>query len=641
MSSNGLTRNPVAALLAALVIHAAHAAPAHGWDNVDRYRTLELTLRETAPAGEEDWTGLAGVAFDTARDPITFTNYDTPDPGSFGSARTAILSFGSQTDGLGNATFGTQADGTACKKDDNRIYGRVWDIRYLWSVTRDTPPYRGCATNTHLMYNRLLQAVRECGPVCFVDVASLSNIELISSELRGAIGGWIVNNKIYDNPRLVLRITEGIIGGPIRLVANEVNDFSSVIRDGKGKVEVYIVPFATAPGRPLAGLWSHAKLFAVHDVSGRKYKALIGGQNHWHAYDHYRPPYDSNTLIEGLAATLPSLQLDAALRRLNQVVAPATIGRNLRWGPLTKNSVLNQPFRWLEVPFIPASFARFSAIHNRDIRNVNPDKTALPHARTKAFVSLMDMGSYSAPGPRGRTISWALSALTIAEEDTIRVFQQQLCRAAEVLWDGNCSHRSLNTAVGSLVFRALTAARNEGVPGRDSRGVRVLTSSSPPIGNGGYDSPTRDKVRHSLYVTGASIVCKGDGYREFRFDPDNLRTFDNKPGTGTCAAAVVRALNKKFNWRTTTALLNGTENRQDVGVHHKLMMFGQGAMYQGSYNLYQSGIAAATDYDSKLVENGGIIFDPQYVGEQVKAFDEAWDHATYIMGALRPIVVPF
>jgi hypothetical protein len=55
-------------------------------------------------------------------------------------------------------------------------------------------------------------------------------------------------------------------------------------------------------------------------------------------------------------------------------------------------------------------------------------------------------------------------------------------------------------------------------------------------------------------------------------------------------------------------------------------------MFQGSFNLYPSATNAGGTYDSKLVENGAIIFDPDYVNAQANAFDDAWSHAYHIMG---------
>jgi hypothetical protein len=57
-------------------------------------------------------------------------------------------------------------------------------------------------------------------------------------------------------------------------------------------------------------------------------------------------------------------------------------------------------------------------------------------------------------------------------------------------------------------------------------------------------------------------------------------------------------------------------------------------MFQGSFNAYPSATTSGTGttYDSKLVENGAILLDPDYVNAQVNAFDEAWASATPIIG---------
>jgi hypothetical protein len=83
-----------------------------------------------------------------------------------------------------------------------------------------------------------------------------------------------------------------------------------------------------------------------------------------------------------------------------------------------------------------------------------------------------------------------------------------------------------------------------------------------------------------------------------------------------------------------TAYMNGAAGRQQAGLHHKLVMFGREAMVQGSFNGYPSEVTSdvSTTYDSKLVENGTIILDPDYVNDQVSAFDEAWAYASPIIG---------
>jgi hypothetical protein len=80
------------------------------------------------------------------------------------------------------------------------------------------------------------------------------------------------------------------------------------------------------------------------------------------------------------------------------------------------------------------------------------------------------------------------------------------------------------------------------------------------------------------------------------------------------------------------AFINGFGPRQTVGLHHKLVMFGREAMFQGSFNAYPSAAGEFSTFDSKLVENGGIILDPAYTTNQVDAFEEAWSTAVPIIG---------
>jgi hypothetical protein len=97
--------------------------------------------------------------------------------------------------------------GARCLWNDGRNYGTKTDIRFYQSVAAAAPAWPACATNTHLAYNDLLRAVRSCGERCYVDIASLSNINVIRAELRGAIEGWLVGKPA--SARLILRVTEG------------------------------------------------------------------------------------------------------------------------------------------------------------------------------------------------------------------------------------------------------------------------------------------------------------------------------------------------------------------------------------------------------------------------------------------------
>jgi hypothetical protein len=238
------------------------------------------------------------------------------------------------------------------------------------------------------------------------------------------------------------------------------------------------------------------------------------------------------------------------------------------------------------------------------------------------------MGSYSS-GHLGRTIARSLHDLVAAEpkDNNIRVFNQAICRAGHIV-DSNCAGRSEQTYIGRLVYRALTAARMGW-----ATNVWVLTSSSRPQ-NDGYPSPYSFNVRSSLYETALAQACTGDDGWDFQPGWDRLRFFNNPRGRGSCYASVVRAINGRFHYRTVTAFMNGSTTRQWAGVHHKLVMFSRDAMFQGSFNAYQSEVSSdtTTTYDSKLVENGAIILDSDYVNDQVTAFDEAWASASPIIG---------
>jgi hypothetical protein len=280
---------------------------------------------------------------------------------------------------------------------------------------------------------------------------------------------------------------------------------------------------------------------------------------------------------------------------------------------------------WASAPYV--SFSRFSGF-----TNVNPRTVGGPGPGQRALVSLVDMGRFSS-GHLGRTIARSLHDLVAAEpkDNSIRVFQQQICRGASYGVGGNCSGRSEQTYMGRLVYRALTAARLGW-----AMNVFVLTASSQPANNSNYASPYSYSVRSSLEATALAQACQGedDGWYAFQPGWDRLKYFNNPRGRGGCYRAVVRAINGRFAFRMATAYMNGSTGRQEAGLHHKLVMFGRDAMFQGSFNAYPSEVTSdvTTTYDSKLVENGAIILDPDYVNDQVSAFDEAWAYATPMIG---------
>ncbi|HET9991485.1 MAG TPA: hypothetical protein VFQ65_23310, partial [Kofleriaceae bacterium] len=339
------------------------------------------------------------------------------------------------------------------------------------------------------------------------------------------------------------------------------------------------------------------------------------------AYQTATPPFDSNTMVTGLAAAAPSLQLDGAAQWFD--AGRSTLGRAVWYGDDAK--VHDTGFKWATAGYRNASFSRFSGF-----TNVNPRTVAGPGPAQRAIVSLVDMGRYST-GHLGRTIARTLHDLVAAEpkDNDIRVFNQAICRAGDHVVDGNCAGRSEQTYIGRLVYRALTAARLGW-----ATNVWVMTSSSRPQ-NDGYPSPYSFNVRSMLYETALAQVCvEDDDYWSFQPGWDQLKFFNNPRGRGSCWAAVTRAINGRFHYRTVTAFMNGTTGRQWAGVHHKLVMFGREAMFQGSFNAYPSEVSSdvSTTYDSKLVENGAIILDPDYVNDQVSAFDEAWATASPIIG---------
>lgn len=585
--------------LLSLLILGALAIPAVA-DNPARFGTIQHALNASAPGT----SGLAGVAFGPA-----LGRYDTPGNWSFGAEASATFPITATSGGLGfpAAAWGV---GAPCTMMDGRSYGFMTDLGPFWSTTAPAPPYPACATNTHLAYNELMRAIRTCGNHCYVDIASLSDINGVSDRLRGAIQGWLVGKPA--DARLILRVTEGYFLWNNIGIKSQINYFARAVRAGAGRVEVYGV--AIGSGGPGVGTWSHAKLFDVYDLDNDKHRALIGGQNHWTAYHSLRPPFDSNTMITGPAATLPSLQLDAANawfdRRGN-----SWLGRAVWFGD---NKVHYTSFQWNTPGYENASFGRFSGK-----ANVNPTQAGGLGWGQTALVSLIDMGDYS-NGPHGRTIARVLHDLVMNEpkDSDIRVFGQSICRPTNFVGDGDCRGRNLQTFMGRLVDRALTAA----LMGWRTN-VWVLTSADD-IENDGYAGASAEDVRRSLRDTGVAMACANGGFAE---GWEELRKFNNPRGQGGCVQAVERAINARFHWRMTTAFLNGFATRQAVGVHHKIMMFGTEAMFQGSFNGYQSG-RGGDAFDSKLVENGAIILDPAYVSDQVAAFEDAWSEALPIIG---------
>jgi hypothetical protein len=611
MPSQALPFRAASVALAALAVQLVSAGRAQAqYDNRDRLDVIKSALRTAAPENNGWGAGLAGIAFDTPATPITLQRYDTPDNRSFGPEAATNFIYGPRAGGLGTPAA-AWAMGASCWFPDGRRYGTKTDLRWYASTVAAAPAFAACATNTHLAYNELLRAVRTCGNRCYVDIASLSNINVVRAELRGAIEGWLVGKP--DSARLILRVTEGFFFQNGAAISGEVDFFARTVRAGAGRVEVYGLPITS--GAPFAGTWSHAKLFGVYDLSNAVHRSMIGGQNHWTDYDGDRPPFDTNTMITGAAATRPSLQLDAAARWFDD--GRSWVGRRVAW---TGGQVRNTRFKWDTAGYANSGFGRFSGI-----ANVNPRAAGALAANQRALVSLIDMGAYSV-GNLGRTIARTLHDLVAAEPRTnhIRVWNQALSRPASVGIDGNYGGRHEQTYVGRLVYRALTAARLGW-----ATNVWALTSHSS-IRNSGYASPFAFNVRGSLYDTGEQIACTVfDGYRP---GWNALRFFNNPRGNGGCRAAVVRGVNGRFHWRMARAFINGFGPRQQVGLHHKLVMFGSEAMFQGSFNAYPSAAGAFSTFDSKLVENGGIILDPAYTANQVDAFEEAWSTAVPVIG---------
>jgi hypothetical protein len=601
-----------AALVALVPLISSGRAHAQ-YDNRSRYRVISDSLERAAPDDSELGAGLAGAVFDTQVQPLMFRRYDTPDNASFGPEASVNFIWGPKSSGLGNNVVGW-ALGQRCNAADGRAYGTRTDLRYYqYTGPGAVVAFPACATNTHLAYNDLLRDVQTCGNQCFVDIASLSNIDVIRTELRASIGVWLAGKP--DDARLILRITEGFWFSRRGAISGEVDFFSSVVRAGAGKVQVYGIPLRA--GAAIVGRWSHAKLFGVFDISNRTYRTMIGGQNHWTDYDAVRPPFDSNTVVTGRGATAPSLQVDGALRWFD--ARTRWLGRAV-WFDGTR--VRNTSFQWGTAGYGNVSLARFSGI-----TNVNPRTVPPPAANQRAMVSLIDMGDFSVRDT-GRTISRSLHDLIAAEPRTngIRVWNQTLCRP-DHFFDGNCGGRNAQTPMGALVERAMTAARQAW-----ASNVRALTSASS-IRNDGYSSASARDVRRSLFATGEAIACNG---KAFLPAWAALRVFNNPGGGGNCRAGVVRAIEDRFHWRMARAFINGNGfvARQAVGLHHKLVLFSDQAMFQGSYNLYQSDAGSFAPYDSKLVENGAILLDPGYTADQARAFDDAWSAASTILGGM-------
>src|SRR5215813_9583599 len=163
------SRTVTAALLALLAVNGVSPNTTAGWDNTDRYQVLTRTFRLTAPPGDTFASGLAGVAIGTTSAPITLTNYDTPHPTSFDELGNLYLIAGPKSGGLirgGPCTImGVKRGILTDIADYMRVpFANFPTLNFTWPA---------CATNTHLMYNELLQAVRTCGRRCFVDIASL------------------------------------------------------------------------------------------------------------------------------------------------------------------------------------------------------------------------------------------------------------------------------------------------------------------------------------------------------------------------------------------------------------------------------------------------------------------------------------
>jgi hypothetical protein len=594
-------------------------------DNTDRYLTIRGALATAANPNNGWRSPLAGVAFDTAQTPIVLRNFDTPDPRAFANLDVTKLIFGNAVaTGLGHAAWMNSAVGTLCNYtygppwNQTRTRGVVSDIRYYWWNQIATPIRKACATNMHQMYNEILRAVRQCGNRCFVDIASLSNIDVIRSELRWSIQAWAQNKPA--NAHLILRVTEGFVGSNGSAIAGQIDYFRDAVRAAQGRIDVYGMPLTS--GVPAGGTWSHVKLFSVHDLSNNTFVALWGGENHWTDYDADKPPFDTNAMVTGRAATLFSMQLDGALEWFDD--GRSWVGENVWFGtPVGGNQagVHRTRFKWNDAPYASASFRRYSGF-----ANVNPRTTPPLNPGQRAIVSLIDMGAYSSDPDGGRTISRTLHDLIKYEprETLVRVFNQALVQPFV-----NQGPRAEQTPVGALVYRAMMAAMNNW-----DTNVYVLTSDSQ-IKNDGYPSAYSRTVRSSLYLTGEHIACTDagqDGNRPtYQLAWRQLRFFNNERGNGSCTAGVRRAIDGRFAYRMAAAFINGERDRVPVGVHHKIVMFGRAAMFQGSFNLYASASDPNATFDSKLVENGAIILDPAYVTAQVSSWEVAWSHAYRII----------
>ena len=476
--------------------------------------------------------------------------------------------------------------------------------------------------NTAAMVTELLQSIRTCGERCYVDLASLNKIDGVRNWVAGAIQDWTVGKPA--TARLILRITIGYAVASNSTMEDDVSYFKPTVSNANGRVEVYGIHMGSGPTFGV-GTWSHVKTFGVYDLSSQHYKLLFGGQNHWAEYNNPLPPFDTNTMVDGNAALGEALQIDAAARWFG---ADRTYLGYALWWDAGTNGFGEHRYAVREAGYQNGLFGTFSGLVDS-----NPQTLGAPAPGQRALISLIDMGNYSV-GHVGRTIARALHDLVAAEpkDNNIRVWQQQICRATGLGVPGNCSGRSPQTYVGALVYRAITAARLGW-----ASNVWVLTSTSTDMKNKGYAAPYSGSTRGSLYETALAHVCIGDpdsGYWDYQPGWNRLRYFNNPRGRGSCYDAVVRAVNARFHMRMVRANLPGFVGPQWVGEHQKLVMFGREAMYQGSFNAYPSAVISGTGstYESKLVENGAIILDADYVNDHVNAFETAWAGSVPIIG---------
>ena len=646
-SPNRGTTVPLA-ITALTIVAGLSTRPAYGYDNRDRYQGIRNGLRDTAPL-QGIGQGYAGVKMG---DSIDVRRMDTPSDFSFSSLTNAMLIFGKREGLLGHADWGGEALHAPCRLARlGGVFGAVEDLRYymMGLVGDPSAEYKACATNTHTMYNELLKEVVNCGRQCFVDIASLhpdptsdakSGIDHVRQQLASGIKAWAALNRDRPGAKLVLRVIIGY--GGLDQSSADAKFFLDAVQESTRlgpQVEVYVAALQSAVGGYL-GNWSHAKAFAVH--SRTTHVALLGGQNHYTDYDREQPPFDTNTRIYGEAAELPSLQLDAALRGWQASVGPERwlgkwVGRDDRGEVkvMVLPSVSETGRSVLYGPFFGAS-------------SINPLEPAVDTLRaTEAVVSLVDMGGFSASAV-GRTISQVLRHLIRNEplDTEIRVWNQSLVMPPI----GNSSARHGLTPMGSLVHRALRDAMEN--PRGPSK-LRLLTSSST-IKNLGYPSVRAGGDRGgwwNLYTTGMYMACVNDRLHYFtRFkegEPENwtrLRDlYPSRRGKTTCRQAVTAAISAKVSWVMTKAYINnGTTpqspapTQEPVGIHHKIVMFGKEAMFQGSYNIYSSRNPSllehrGPEYDSQLIENGAVFLKPSLVNEYASAFDVAFRNGVPVL----------